>query len=60
MLKKYNKCIEDCTTTIGIDCSFVKAYKRRARSNLMLGNIYQAQSDLENAIKLAPDDATLQ
>mmetsp|Transcript_124100 Transcript_124100/g.185494 ORF Transcript_124100/g.185494 Transcript_124100/m.185494 type:complete len:93 (+) Transcript_124100:87-365(+) len=36
-MKKYNKCIDDCNTTLKLDSEFTKAYRRRGRSYYLIG-----------------------
>jgi tetratricopeptide (TPR) repeat protein len=47
--KKYNKCIEDCNKTLALDPNFVKALRRRAKSNMLLGNLNAALNDYNQA-----------
>ena len=51
-LKKYNLCIEDCNKTLKIDSKFIKALKRKAKANFLLGNFDKSIEDFKEALKI--------
>eukprot|EP01016_Furgasonia_blochmanni_P010461 TRINITY_DN1443_c0_g1_i1.p1 TRINITY_DN1443_c0_g1~~TRINITY_DN1443_c0_g1_i1.p1 ORF type:complete len:547 (+),score=117.73 TRINITY_DN1443_c0_g1_i1:65-1705(+) len=59
-LKKYNKCIEDCNSTLTLDPNFTKAIRRKAKSLFSLGKIDQAKLEYNRAITLEPTDQGIQ
>jgi DnaJ family protein C protein 7 len=58
-LKNHEKCITNCTKAIQIDREYIKAYTRRAESNLALGGkdrIQQSINDYEKIIDLCNEE----
>lgn len=58
-LGRYKEGIEDCTKALKVDIQFTKAYARRARCHLLLGDHHAAIRDFKAAVKYDPLDADL-
>jgi len=58
-LRKHQECVHDCTSAIELDDEYLKAYVRRANSNLVIGGEKECQAainDFEKAQSLASED----
>lgn len=58
-MKKYDKCIEDCNNALDIDSKFTKAWMRKGRSLLYLGQFDEAKKCLQKAKEIEPSNSTL-
>jgi|TARA_B110000977_G_scaffold64920_1_gene88397 serine/threonine-protein phosphatase 5 len=55
-LENYGSAIEDATTSIENDPSYIKAYYRRASSQYALGHLSDALKDFKTVCKMHPQD----
>jgi len=53
---RYSKVVDDCTSSISNDASYVKAYFRRAKARLELGKLNDAKEDVKTTLKLEPSN----
>jgi tetratricopeptide (TPR) repeat protein len=58
-LKKYKKCMLDCTKAIELDQNFAKAWARRGEAELAIGQITESISDYVKAHDLEPANIVL-
>lgn len=51
---KFNEVVTDCTLSLHLDDTYVKAYQRRAVARQKLGNLVEARQDFLKIIELEP------
>jgi DnaJ family protein C protein 7 len=51
-MNKYNEAIADCNSAIDLDETYLKAYLRRAKTNMDLENFEEAVRDYEKIVKM--------
>lgn len=52
----YKLAIQDCTTSLKLDSTYVKSYQRRSASYIALGMYDEAIKDLNKILKLEPNN----
>lgn len=53
---RFKLAIIDCTSSLKLDNTYVKAYQRRSSAYLALGMYNEAKEDLLNVLKLEPNN----
>jgi DnaJ family protein C protein 7 len=51
-MNKYKEAIADCNSAIDLDETYLKAYLRRAKTNMDLENFEEAVRDYEKIVKM--------
>jgi len=53
---RFKLAIIDCTSSLKLDCTYVKAFQRRSAAYMALGMFNEAKKDIQNVLKLEPNN----
>lgn len=53
---RFKSAISDCTSSLKLDNTYVKAYQRRSAAYISLGMYNEAKKDLNEVLKLEPNN----